>query len=106
MARVERERWTEEQGRAAIGGMARSGLCTTAFARREGVSRARLVYWKKRLRAGFMAPPVFVAVPLPAARDGQLEIAYGEIVLRVREDLDVEHLTRIVHALRGPYRAC
>ena len=104
MDRVRRRRWTEEQGRAAIGGLARSGMSVNGFARREGISRTRLVYWKKRL--GASDTPAFVALPLPTPRQRQIEIAHGEVVLRVREDFDVEHLARIVHALLGQAREC
>lgn len=103
MAR-ERKRWTLEQGRTAIESLGRSGLSASTFARREGISRARLSYWKGRVEDGDGAG--FVAVSLPAARREQIEIAHGEVVLRVREDLDVEHLARIVLALGARARGC
>jgi transposase-like protein len=103
MAR-ERKRWTLEQGRSAIESLARSGLSASTFARREGISRARLSYWKGRVEDRDGA--AFVAVSLPPASRGQIEISHGEVVLRVREDLDVEHLARIVVALGARARGC
>lgn len=42
----------------------------------------------------------FVPVALPAAPSGErIEIACGEVVVRVRESLDVEHVARIAVAL-------
>ena len=103
MAR-ERKRWTLEQGRTAIESLGRSGLSASTFARREGISRARISYWKTRVGDGDGA--AFVAVSLPAARGEQIEIVHGEVVLRVREDLDVEHVARIVVALGARARGC
>ena len=104
MARARWRQWTERQGRAAVEGLARSGLNANAFSRREGISRGRLTYWKERL--GESTTPAFVALPMPAGRRGQIEIAHGEIVVRVREDLESEHLGRIFVALLGRSREC
>jgi len=96
------QQWTEAEGRAAVSALARSGLSPSSFARSKGVSRARLAYWKKRL-AGERAP-TFVAVALPPAHGARperswIEIVHGDVVLRVREELDVEHVARLVRAL-------
>jgi hypothetical protein len=45
-------------------------------------------------------PPAFVEVPLAASGCGQIEIAHDGVVVRVREDLDVEHLARIRRGAR------
>ena len=104
VAGARRRRWTLEQGRTAIESLARSGLSSSTFARREGISRARISYWKTRMGDGGGA--AFVAVALPVASRGQIEIAHGEVVLRVREDLDVDHVARIVFALAARARGC
>ena len=100
-------RWTEAEARAALAEFGRSGESELAFARRHGISRQRLRYWRKRLgqSAGNAA---FVAVDLPAVRTGGDEIAIrvGDVAVCVREDLDVEHLARIVEALSRRTRGC
>ena len=35
-----------------------------------------------------------------------IEIVYGDVTVRVREDLDVERVARIVEALAGRVRRC
>ena len=93
--------WTEEQARAMLDELAKSGASIRAFAQSKGVSTQRIGYWKKRLvDAG---PTTFVAVPLPSATgaigSSRMEIVVDGITIRIREDLDVEHLARIVGAL-------
>ena len=96
--------WTEQEARAALAELAGSGESPADFARRRGISTQRIVYWKKRLRE--TTAPVFVAVPLPPATRDQIEIALDGITLRVREDLDVEHLADIIGALVRRGRGC
>lgn len=71
-----------------------------AFARRNGISRQRLRYWRDRL-GQVEAAPAFVAVtiPLSAGRTPTIEIQVGEVLVRVREDLDVSHVARLAVAL-------
>jgi hypothetical protein len=97
---VRRSRWTEREARAALAEIAGSGESELAFARRRGISRQRLRYWRERLE-GVVRKPAFVAVAMPlAARAGAtIEIGMGEITVRVREDLDVAHVARLVVAL-------
>lgn len=92
--------WTEEQARAALDELSSSGTSIREFAKSKGVSTQRIAYWKKRVAEA--GPTRFVAVALPARRpmDGsQIEIAVGDVAIRVREDLGVEQLARIVGAL-------
>jgi len=89
--------WSEEQARGALEELAASGESTAGFARRKGISTQRLAYWKKRLAEP--AKPEFVAVALPAAVAASIEIAAGGVVVRVREDLDVEHVAWLVEAI-------
>lgn len=93
-------RWTEAEARAALASLAASGESELAFARQNGISRQRLRYWRGRLgRAA--ATPAFVAVALPpsAGRAPTIEIQVGEVLVRVRENLAVEHVARLVRAL-------
>lgn len=98
-------RWTEAEARAALASLAASGESELAFARRNGISRQRLRYWRERLGRA-IASPAFVAVEIPRS-GGQvptiesqtIEIQVGKVRLRVRENLDVEHVARLVRAL-------
>jgi len=75
-------------------------MSVAAFVRSKGVSTQRIAYWKRRLAQ--TGPTAFVAVPLPARAAGErahIEIAADGVAVRVREDIDVEHLARIVAAL-------
>jgi len=99
-----RRKWTEADARAALAEWRRSGESEFAFARQRGFSPQRLRYWRSRLGAAPIqssAPPAFVAVEIPVAARGapKIEIHLGALSVCVREELDVEHLARIVSAL-------
>jgi hypothetical protein len=102
--------WTEGEARAVLTALARSGESAAAFARSRGFSTQRIDYWKRRLGVT-SAVPAFVPVRLPvvaasAIGPATIEIVYGDVTVRVREDLDVEHVARIVEALAGRGRRC
>ena len=88
--------WTEAQAREALEGLAASGESLGSFARGRGVSPQRIAYWRKRLGEPASAP--FVAVTLPESR-AWIEVMVGSVVVRVREDLDVGHVARLVEAI-------
>lgn len=103
--------WTEQEATAALAELARSGLSMARFAQSSGHSIRRLTYWRKRLAE--TGPTEFVPVALaPLARPSasterpHIEIAIEGVAVRVREDLDVEHLARIVEALARQPRGC
>ncbi len=86
-------------------------MSAASFARRKGISARRLAYWKTRLAES--GPVSFVSLPLPvrpssvpATERAHIEIACDDIVLRVREDIDVEQLARIAFALGARTRRC
>ncbi|MDQ3370985.1 MAG: hypothetical protein M3680_36665, partial [Myxococcota bacterium] len=90
--------WTEEQARGALEELAASGESDAAFARRKAISTRRLAYWRKRLPEATTTE--FVAVTLPAAiTTRRIEISAGGVVVRVGEDLDVDHVARLVAAI-------
>lgn len=102
--------WTEDEARAALAELSRSGESEAAFARARGFSTQRIRYWKKRLGTT-TAVPAFVPVRLSAlttaaTRPPTIEIISRDVTVRVREDLDVEHVARIVEALAGRGREC
>jgi hypothetical protein len=107
-----RSNWGPAEARAALEEWRSSGQTEHAFARQRGFSPQRLRYWKGRLRVptakrSSAATPAFVAVAMPvAAREtSTIEIHVGALRVCVREELDVEHLARIVGAL-ARVRAC
>ncbi len=95
--------WTEADARAALAELARSGESLAEFARSRGVSTQRVRYWKKRLgaseQAAFVAVRLPEAVPSTVVLGAHVDILWAGVTVRVREDLDVEHVARIVYAL-------
>ncbi len=94
--------WTEAKARSVLDDFVAAGLTPAAFCARRGISRGRLAYWRQRLAAPSPSTtPAFVAVSLPAPNrtDEQIVIEHRGVRLRVREDLDANHLARIVAAL-------
>jgi len=97
--------WTETEARTALAELARSGESELLFARRRGYSRERLRYWKRKLAVSteptMTKKPAFVAVAMPIATRiaAKIEIQVGAVKVCVREDMDVDHLARVVDAL-------
>ena len=95
--------WKEPEAPEVLASWRRSGLSAAAFSARDGHSVSRLRYWSQRLQEeSAPAPPSVSFVPLAVGdlrRAGQLEIEHAGVVLRVREDLDVAHVARLVAAL-------
>jgi transposase len=89
--------WTEEQARRALEELAASGESVAGFARRKGITPQRIAYWRKRLPGP--AKTEFVAVTLPAASARWIEISAGGVVVRVAEDLDVDHVAQLAEAI-------
>ena len=102
--------WKEPDARRALTSWRSSGLSTAAFCAREGYSETRLRYWLGRL--GEQSCPSTSAVSfVPVAlgdvqRVRQIEIEHGGVVLRVREDLDVKQVARLVAALAAAEQTC
>ena len=104
------KQWKEPEARRALMEWRRSGLSAAAFCAREGYSETRLRYWSARLAAPQAEPlPTvsFVPVALGATQRARyIEIERGGVVLRVREDLDVEQVARLVTALGAAGQTC
>jgi len=96
--------WTETEAAAVLDDFATAGQTPTEFCAQRGISRGRLTYWRERLSTlPTTASPAFVEVtrPIPSRSDAHIEITRHGVVLRVREDIDVTHLARLVAALAG-----
>jgi transposase-like protein len=98
-------RWSEAEAQAALAELERTGESDVAFARRRGVSTQRLRYWRKRVETA--RRPAFVPVRVAETSDaGEIAIRVGGVSVCVREDFDIEQLTRIVEALGRRSRVC
>lgn len=90
--------WTEKEAREALAELAASGESATVFSRRMGVSPGRLAYWQKRI--GRSKATDFVAVDLAGVTTSRyLELVAAGVVVRVREDLDVDRVAHLVAAI-------
>ena len=92
-----RRQWKESDARSALSDWKKSGLGPYAFARSSGISVKRLLYWTKRLDPAEQV--TFVAVTPPVRPDARIEIERCGVILRLREDIVGDDLTRIVDAL-------
>ena len=97
--------WGEAEAREMLDAFSRSGKTMAAFARSRGFSVRRMEYWRRRL---VTSPAVaFVPVTLPAlahaavAPEATIAITLGDVTVRVREDLDIERVARLVVAIAG-----
>ncbi len=95
--------WTESEAREALAELGRSGESVARFARRKGVSAQRVHHWRKRIAEGGV--PAFVAVPV-APRLAQIEIVSEAVTVRVREDLDLEHVGDLIEVVARRGRGC
>jgi hypothetical protein len=103
------KQWKEPEAREALASWRRSGLSAGAFCAREGYSQTRLRYWSERLseQSARSSSVSFVPVALGDIRRAhQIEIEHAGVVLRVREDLDVAQLARLVAALGAGEPSC
>lgn len=102
------KQWSEGEARAALEELARSGESASDFARSRGFSTQRIAYWRKRLAGAAVSTPAFVSVAIPpvSALRAPIEIVVGDVLVRVREEVDVEQLARIVDALARRERGC
>ena len=101
-------RWTEDEARAALEQLARTGERPETFARRQGISAQRLRYWRKRLANTVATTPAFVAMTLPEAPSARrrIEVRIDEVVIAVADDTDVELVASLVAAIVRRRRAC
>lgn len=101
------------------------GVKVADVARRHGVTRWQVYDWRRKLRSGALAvpaeaiqEPVFAALvvehpepspPKPSkdhgeTRPSRIELVVDGVVLRVRSDVDEDHLTRMIRAIRAASR--
>lgn len=103
-------RWTEQDARAALAALQRSGKPVSVFAAEHGLDPQRLYSWRRRL--GKAERTTFQEVIVrPSARisvvdgDAPFEIALSSgVVVRVPASFDAAALERLLEVLQG--RAC
>jgi transposase-like protein len=108
----DRPRWTEQDARAALAALDRSGLSVRQFAAEQGLDPQRLWLWRRRVAGGDRTTfQELIVRPSSAesAIDGdadRFEVVFGSgVVVRVPPSFDSASLVRLVEALRQA-RAC
>ena len=98
-----RARWTEQDARAALAALDRSGKSVRRFAAEQGLDPQRLYMWRRRLAGGECTTFQEVIVrSSPAASTIEVVLASG-VVLRVPSSFDSDALARLLDVLA---RAC
>jgi len=106
-------RWTRADAEEMIVELAAAGGAIAPFAREHGINAQRVRWWRDRV-AVREAPavrfaPVRIVANAPHVADAggsahgtdAIEIAVGEVVVRVREGFDDSMLRRVLAALRS-----
>ena len=79
------ETWTPEDARRVLDEAARSGESIAAFARRRGLTSARLYWWKQRLATSSLTFLPAAVVPATTARP-----SVATVSIRVRDGIAIE----------------
>lgn len=107
-----RQRSDAEKARIAAESLA-PGAAVADIARRHGATRWQIYDWRRRFRSGHLAAmeeivasPAFVPLsvddgPRTAPSADIIEVAIGDILIRVGRDVGEEHLARIFRAARA-----
>lgn len=64
-----RDTWTEDDARRVLAAQRRSGEPIAAFARAQGLTAARLYWWKKRLASSMVPPSTMTLIPAAVIAD-------------------------------------
>jgi hypothetical protein len=80
-----RDAWTEDDARRVLAAQQRSSESIAAFARAQGLTAARLYWWKKRLASS--ATPISTMTLIPAAVIADADTA---VVIRTPGGIEIE----------------
>ena len=78
----------------------RSGLSRRAWCAQEKVPLSTLDYWRRRLRQRGVASALVPVVVDVAPRAERIEIALGDVQLRLPSGVDADWLCRLLRGLR------
>jgi transposase len=100
-----RRRWSTQAKMALIEETLKPGANVSAIARQAGISPAQLFGWRRKaMQAGVVQSEAheqrlgFVEVTSPSS--AMVEIVIADMVVRVGADVDPDHLTRVIRAVR------
>jgi transposase len=107
-----RRRWSLEEKARIVAESLDPATTASAVARRYGLHASQLFVWRQQLQrsgpsAAAVSGPGFVPVLLaedsaaPVEMAGRMEIALGQVVVRVGADVDAAALRRLLEVLRG-----
>lgn len=104
---MDRPRWTEEDARAVLGALGRSGKPVRVFAEEHGLDPQRLYLWRRRLGAVAEGDTttfreLIVRPPSRDAGGSAFEIVLGSgVVVRVPASFDATALARLLKVLQA-----
>lgn len=83
--------WTAREARRVLSAWRKSGMSVNAFARRNGLTPQRVLWWRKRLGEwGAAEPAADAAGVVPAVVAGQVVTSGASVVFRVGGSVVVE----------------
>jgi len=100
-----RRRWSTQAKMALIEETLKPGANVSAIARQAGISPAQLFGWRRKAtQAGVVqgdAPEQRLGfVEVTPTSSSMIEIVVADVVVRVGADVDPDHLTRVIRAVR------
>jgi len=101
-------RWTLADAKGMADALGAAGGAIAPFAREHGVSAQRVRWWRDRVGRSEAAPVRFAPVRIVShaesaegGGDGAIEIAVGEVIVRVRDGFDDGLLRRVLTVVRS-----
>ena len=100
-----RRRWSIEAKIARVEETLKPGANVSVTARRAGISPAQLFGWRRKaMQAGVVQGEPHEQrlgfVEVTPASSSMIEIVVADVVVRVGADVDPDHLTRVIRAVR------
>ena len=113
---LRRRKWSAEQKGEIVAESMRPGVVVSEVARRHNLTPQQLFAWRHDAKQGRLALPEeaisFVPVvptsdddgsssSLPALAKGQIEICFGAAMIKVPDDVQPKHLTKVLRAVKA-----
>jgi len=100
-----RRRWSVEAKMALIEETLKPDANVSAIARQAGISPAQLFGWRRKaMQAGVVQSVAHEQrlgfVEVTPTSSSMIEIVVADVVVRVGADIDPDHLTRVIRAVR------